>query len=32
VADRLTFTLRYDGFLWKDTTVNAVTGRVRLSF
>lgn len=32
VADRLTFTLRYDGFLWKDTTVNAVTAQVRLSF
>jgi len=32
VADRLTFTLRYDGFLWEDTTVNAVTGRIRLAF
>ena len=32
VANRLTFTLRYDGFLWDDVTSNAVTGRVRLSF
>jgi uncharacterized protein with beta-barrel porin domain len=32
VADRLTFTLRYDGFLWQNVSSNAFTGRVRFSF
>ena len=32
VADRLTFTLRYDGFLWEGVTSSALTGRIRLSF
>jgi len=32
VADRLTFSLRYDGFFWKNVTSNAITGRIRLSF
>ena len=32
VADRLTFSLRYDGFLWEDMASHAITGRIRLSF
>ncbi|MCS5636087.1 MAG: autotransporter domain-containing protein, partial [Myxococcota bacterium] len=32
VADRLTFTLRYDGFLWQGVSSNSFTGRVRFSF
>ena len=32
VADRLTFSLRYDGFFWQDVTSSAIIGRIRLSF
>ena len=32
VADRLTFSLRYDGFVWEDIGTHAVTGRIRLTF
>ena len=32
VADRLTFTLRYDGFLWQGVASHALTGRIRLAF
>ena len=32
VADRLTFSLRYDGFVWEDIGTHAITGRIRLTF
>jgi uncharacterized protein with beta-barrel porin domain len=32
LADRLTFSLRYDGFLWQGVASHALTGRIRLSF